>query len=109
MPAEKDILFIKLDMSGWFNLNYVFMNSSILELLLIILVKQGCYYVNNNIFSATEKAAIKPKRQFLKHSLLHKMWNLILPYLLNVGIPLIIKKHESLPFNNYPTIPGNII
>lgn len=42
------------------------MNSSILELLLMKLVKQECY-VNNNIFSATEKAAIKTK-QFLKHS-----------------------------------------
>lgn len=96
-------------MFGWFNQNYVFINSSILELLLIKLVKQECYYVNNNnIFSATEKAAIKTK-QFLKQSLLHTMLNLIWSHLHKVGIILIIKKLESLPFINYTTLPSNII
>lgn len=104
------VLFIKLDMFSWFNLNYVFMNSPTLELLLIKLVKQECCYVNNNsIFSATEKAAIKTKQQFLKYSLLHKMLNLIWSYLHGIGMPLIVKKLKSLPFNNYPIIPGNVI
>lgn len=62
---EEEVLFIKVDIFGWFNLNYVFMNSSMSELPLIKSEKQGCYYVNNNIFSATEKAGIKSKRQFL--------------------------------------------
>lgn len=64
---EKEVIFIKLGTFGGFNLNYVFMNFPILELLLIKLVKQEYYYVNiNNIFSAYQT-----KQQSLKHGLLH--------------------------------------